>query len=527
MPKVLVVTENDAAPWLARTILWNKDVERVSASTPTAALEVARAFFPSLVVIDSAQPKAAAALARRLRAHAGTRRSSLVALCGTRAYRDDERTELRDAGINLVLSAPVDPARWNTDFERLLSVPRRLRMRFPVLYRPAGHWQAEPLEAEALDLSMGGMLLETGDPIALRSLLEVRFNLAGTSEELGAIGSIVRQLKGPPVRVGLRFLGFTGDSEERIGGVLAAVPPERNFGRYEPIGLIGEGSMGRVYRAYDPAAQRVVAVKTLKPEHLAAEGALTAEKELRRFRREAQAAARIVHPNIVTIFDVGDDYFVMELLEGATLQALIRKRGTLELEETCQILAPVARALDHAHARGTIHQDVKPANIIITTAGRVKLMDFGLAHLAAANNSGSGRFFGSPGYMAPEQITGEAASVQSDLYALAVTAYEALTGHRPFEGLGIAQILRGSVTMNAPPPSTWNPALPTACDEVFRRALAKEPELRLPSATAFVAALDPSAVSPDHDADAVVASRTLHVETSDPDAETLDLRHVD
>ena len=527
MPKVLVISENDVAPVLARTILWKKDVERVIASTESAAFEVARAFFPSLVIIDTCEPSAAARLARKLRGHAGTRRSSLVALCGAAIPAPNLEAELLAAGVNLLLSAPADPARWNSALERLLSVPRRLRMRFPVQFRPAADPSAEPQAAEALDLSMGGMLLETGSPIALRSLIEVRFRLPEVREELIAVGSIVRELKGPPVRVGLRFLGFTEDSEERIADVLASRPPERNFGRYEPMGLIGEGSMGRVYRAYDPAAQRVVAIKTLKPEHLASENAAAAEKELRRFKREAQSAARLVHPNIVTIFDVGDDYFVMELLEGATLQALIRKRGRLELEETCRILAPVARAIDYAHSRGTIHQDIKPANIIVTTAGRVKLSDFGLANPAAANNTGSGRFFGSPGYMAPEQITGEtAASVPSDLYALAVTAYEALTGHRPFEGIGISHILRGSATMDASPPSTWNPTLTPMCDAVFARALARDPELRLASATAFLASLDPSAVVPDYDADAVVASQTLHVDSADPEAETLDLRHA-
>jgi serine/threonine-protein kinase len=365
------------------------------------------------------------------------------------------------------------------------------------------------------------MLLETSAAVSLRSLLELRFNLPEVGDELGAIGTVVRQLKGPPARIGIRFLGFTGDSEEQIRGVLAAVPPERTFGRYEPIGLIGEGSMGRVYRAFDPAAQRVVAIKTLKPEHLAAEGA---EKELQRFRREAQAAARLVHPNIVTIFDVGDDYFVMELLEGTTLQALIREQGRLELEQAAEILAPVARALDFAHARGTIHQDVKPANIVITRSGRVKLMDFGLAHAATGSATGSGRFFGSPAYMAPEQITGDSASQQSDVYSLAVAAYEALTGHRPFEGLRVSHVLQGALSLTPPPPSAWNPVLAPEFDEIFGRALAKDPELRFPTATALVAALFPSAAITDREAGSSVAAPTLRVESSDPDAETMDLR---
>ncbi len=521
MPKVLIVSSTDLAPVLGKTLLWDRDVERVVASTPAVALDLARAFVPSLVILDAAEPRVASGLARRFRSHAGTRRSSIVAIHALTAPSSDDEEDLRDAGVNLLLSGPVNLPEWNTQLERLLSVPRRLRMRLPVAYRPAGESEASPAEAEALDLSMGGMLLETRAPVALRTLLELRFSLPEVADELAAVGTVVREMKGPPARVGIRFLGFSGDTEEQIRGVLASVPPERTFGRYEPIGLIGEGSMGRVYRAFDPAAQRVVAIKTLKPEHLAAEGA---EKELERFRREAQSAARLVHANIVTIFDVGDDYFVMELLEGTTLQALIKKQGPLEPDQAAEILAPVARALDFAHSKGTLHQDVKPANIVITRSGRVKLMDFGLARAASANVTGSGRFFGSPAYMAPEQINGEGSSQQSDVYSLAVAAYEALTGHRPFEGVRVSHVLQGAISLAPPPPSAWNPVLPPECDLVFKRALAKDPGLRFPTATAFVAALFPSAALTDRESSSSVAAQSLRVESSDPEAETIDLR---
>src|SRR5207249_1886667 len=163
--------------------------------------------------------------------------------------------------------------------------------------------------------------------------------------ESKAVGSVVQASGETPGRTGIRFLSFEGNVRDRLHATLAAVPPERTFGRYEVLGEVGEGSMGRVYRAFDPMARRIVAVKTAGPE---------AGEYLLRFRREAQAAARLVHPNIVTIFDVGEDYFAMEFLEGATLQAILRERGSLAVDEALRILGPVAAAMDHAHSKGTI-----------------------------------------------------------------------------------------------------------------------------------------------------------------------------
>src|SRR6185503_9273326 len=132
-----------------------------------------------------------------------------------------------------------------------------------------------------------------------------------------------------------------------------------HFGRYEVQEEIGDGAMGRVYRCFDPSMRRTVAVKTVKSEYLTRD---TAEDYLRRFRREAQAAGRLAHPNIVAIYDVGDDYFVMEYLEGATLQKILKARGKLPLDEAIPILAPLADALDYAHRSGIVHRDIKPAN---------------------------------------------------------------------------------------------------------------------------------------------------------------------
>ncbi|HSF04095.1 MAG TPA: serine/threonine-protein kinase, partial [Solirubrobacterales bacterium] len=224
----------------------------------------------------------------------------------------------------------------------------------------------------------------------------------------------------------------------------------RSFGRYEVVEEIGNGAMGRVYRGFDPLVRRSVAIKTVRSEHLATG---SADEYLRRFRREAQAAGRLSHPHIVSIYDVGEDYFVMEFLEGTSLEALLRQRVKLEVAEALRLLAPVADALDYAHKAGIVHRDIKPGNIMVLAEGRPKLMDFGVAHLDASVMTRAGEILGSPSYMAPEQIAGgEEVSARSDLFSLAVVAYEAVTGRKPFEGTSLTNIIYRVVHEDAPPP---------------------------------------------------------------------------
>jgi serine/threonine-protein kinase len=263
----------------------------------------------------------------------------------------------------------------------------------------------------------------------------------------------------------------------------------RQFGRYAVAGLIGEGAMGRVYRAFDPLANRAVAIKTIKREHLSQE---TTDKYMRRFRREAQAAGILSHPHIVGIFDVGEDYFVMELLTGKTLHELMAEKGRLAPAEALQILAPIADAVDHAHRNGIIHRDIKPANIMILPDGRPKLMDFGVARLEDSASTGTGQIIGSPYYMAPEQMSGDSpVTARADTYSLAVVTYEALTGQRPFRGDSVPAIVYKVVNENPQPPRKWNVDLPAVYDLVFARALSKDPMARPPTATEFMTGLVP------------------------------------
>ncbi len=276
---------------------------------------------------------------------------------------------------------------------------------------------------------------------------------------------------------------------------VTAPAPGHRFGRYEVQHEIAEGAMGRVYRAFDPLLRRAVAVKTVKPEALTKE---TTEEYLRRFRREAQAAGRLSHPNIVSIFDVSENYFVMEFVEGTSLQSLLAGRAPLPLAEAIRILAPVAEAIDYVHRFGIIHRDIKPANIMIQPDGRPKLMDFGVARLPASVATGSGPSFGSPAYMAPEQIADDPLTpltLRADLFSFGVVAYEALTARRPFQGESIPATVYQVVHEPAPPPRSLNEDLPPHHDEVFARALAKQAGDRYPNALAFVTELQTEGAS--------------------------------
>jgi eukaryotic-like serine/threonine-protein kinase len=266
---------------------------------------------------------------------------------------------------------------------------------------------------------------------------------------------------------------------------LAAEPaqgPER-IGPYEVRGLLGEGSMCRVYRAYDKAEGREVAVKVLK-------AIFTRDpRVVERFRREAAAGRRLGHPALVKLLDTGADYLVQELVEGESLAARLRRQGLIGPEAALPILAAVAEALDHVHSRAVVHRDVKPSNVLLERGGGAKLADFGIARLCWAPITGTGEVIGTPAYMAPEQLSRGLVHAQSDLYSLAVVAHETLTGVRPFRRPSLGALLQSIVTDEPPRASDVNPALPAAVDLVLSKALAKAPEKRYPDGGAFVAAL--------------------------------------
>ncbi len=260
------------------------------------------------------------------------------------------------------------------------------------------------------------------------------------------------------------------------------------IGRYEVLDEIGQGAMGTVYRARDPLIERTVAIKTVSLSELRQEGA-DAES---RFLREAQSAGRLSHPNIVTIYDVGEAdglaYIAMEYLSGATLRDLMNK-GPIPLDLALDTATQMAEALAFAHEHGVIHRDIKPANVVITgRRGRVKLTDFGIAHLVNSDRTQTGQMLGSPRYMSPEQAMGREIDGRSDIFSLGAVLYEMLTGHYAFDGASLPAIVYRVINETSVPAASLRPNLPAGLSSLLTRMLDKSPDNR-PDARALVNAL--------------------------------------
>jgi serine/threonine-protein kinase len=260
----------------------------------------------------------------------------------------------------------------------------------------------------------------------------------------------------------------------------------RSIGRYRIEALLGTGAMGEVYRAHDPAIDRLVAIKVVRPELVAGSGG---EQLLERFRREARAAGRRSHPNIVAIWDFGDDngtpFLVMELVEGQSLDQIVKSFGSLEPRRSVAIIIQVLSALGFAHGNGIVHRDIKPSNIMILPGDQVKVADFGIARLDASEFTIVGDLLGTPAYMAPEQLSGGPIDHRTDLFATGVILFEMLTGVKPFRGKSITEVIslmekRGPEDIRA-----LNPAVPEAMKHVIGKSVAFDPAQRYADAAAF------------------------------------------
>lgn len=245
--------------------------------------------------------------------------------------------------------------------------------------------------------------------------------------------------------------------------------------RYEIISRIGSGGMADVYKAKDHKLNRMVAVKVLKPE-------FREDKTfIRKFRTEAQAAAGLSHPNIVNVYDVGEDrgvyYIVMELVEGITLKDYIDRKGKLSVKEATSIAIQVSLGLEAAHNRNIVHRDVKPQNIIISTDGKVKLSDFGIAK-ATSSNTISSNVMGSVHYSSPEQVRGGYSDYKSDIYSLGITMYEMVTGRVPFDGDTTVAIAIKHLQEEIESPSKYTPNLPFALEQIILKCTQKSPDRR-------------------------------------------------
>lgn len=264
---------------------------------------------------------------------------------------------------------------------------------------------------------------------------------------------------------------------------------QTQIGRYQIVEELGRGAMGVVYRAFDPTIGRHVAIKTLLLDQNDPEA-------VQRFRREAQAAGVLSSPNIVTVYDAGQDggifYIAMELVEGETLQQLL-SRGPLPLDQSVSITEQVAAALDYAHGRQIVHRDIKPANIMIGPE-RVTVMDFGVARMAGTTLTRTGQALGTPSYMAPEIINGAAVDWRCDLFSLGALLYEMLTGRKPFTGENLNAVLYQILVVDPPPLTTLNPAFSSGLNFVILKALAKNPAERYQSGAELMADLKTPAI---------------------------------
>jgi serine/threonine protein kinase len=246
-------------------------------------------------------------------------------------------------------------------------------------------------------------------------------------------------------------------------------------GRYQIVAELGRGNMGVVYKAFDPVIGRTVAVKTMLTEGLSPED-YTEYRQ--RFQREAQAAGILAHPNIVTVYDFGDDqgvlYLTMEYLEGVSLQQLLQQQRMPSADRIIALFEQVCSALDHAHSHGIVHRDVKPANIMVLANGVAKVTDFGVAKMLTAGMTQSGHALGSPSYMSPEQVKGEELDGRSDIFSLGVILYEVLTGQRPFDGKNITTVIYKIISEEPVSPREINPAIHPGLCYVTGKALAKD-----------------------------------------------------
>lgn len=294
--------------------------------------------------------------------------------------------------------------------------------------------------------------------------------------------------------------GTAAEAVPETGTGTAEIPADTLIGKYCIRRLLGRGGMGTVYLAFDSLIEREVAIKLLSPE------LSSSADSLRRFLGEARSIGRLNHPNVVAIYSIdiwqGRYYLVMELLTGGSVADLAEKRGRLPFREAAALLAQAARGLAAAHEAGLVHRDVKPANLMLSRDGVVKVVDFGLSRVLDAVGSGpdqatrAGQIVGTPHFMSPEQFEGGAVNARSDLYSLGASFFRLITGEFPFQRCGtIVQLMKAHL-LDAPPAATAiDPEVPAEVDQIIQRCMAKRPDDRFQSAGELAAGFERLAAS--------------------------------
>jgi serine/threonine-protein kinase len=263
------------------------------------------------------------------------------------------------------------------------------------------------------------------------------------------------------------------------------------LGKYEILSTLGQGAMGVVYKGFDPLIERTVAIKTVRKDALSPKDL---EPLLSRFKHEAQAGGRLAHPGIVTVFEYGEDagtvYIVMEFVQGRELKDILDHNERLPLATTVNLITQLLEALAYSHAKGVVHRDIKPGNIIILEDGRIKVTDFGIAKIESSTLTQFGDVLGTPSYMSPEQFSGLPVDRRSDLFSTGVILYHLLTGEKPFPGNSMTTIMHRVMNTIPANVSDLNFQIPASFDQVVNKALAKKASERFQSAEAFAAVLN-------------------------------------
>lgn len=266
--------------------------------------------------------------------------------------------------------------------------------------------------------------------------------------------------------------------------------PRQQLAKYQIIQELARGGMGVVYKGFDPHIERIVAIKTIH-QHLLEQS--SGGKLLERFKREAQAAGRLTHPNVVMVYDYGEHrgtpYIAMEFVEGRSLEDYLKNDVRFTLELVVRIMTQILDALDYCHANGVVHRDLKPGNVILVGDSKVKIADFGIARIEASHLTQTGAVLGTPSYMSPEQFMGQTVDARSDLFSAGAILYELLTGEKAFPGNAMVTVMHKVVNVPPDDPSRINVHIPASFDRLTRKALAKRPDLRFQTASAFAEAL--------------------------------------
>ncbi|WP_207688442.1 serine/threonine protein kinase [Desulfonema limicola] len=272
---------------------------------------------------------------------------------------------------------------------------------------------------------------------------------------------------------------------------------ERNFtgpiklGKYMIRTEIGKGAMGIVYEGFDPFIERVVALKTIRKDLLDSK---EADNLLVRFRREAQAAGRLNHPNIVAVYDYDEDgdvaFIAMEFVQGRSLKEYFDNNERFDLSDIIKIMSQVLGALSYAHENGVVHRDIKPANIILTDNAQVKITDFGIAHIESSNLTQTGMIMGTPNFMSPEQFMGNRVDNRSDIFSAGIILYQFITGENPFDGRTMATIMHKVLNAEPVNPGDLNLHISSELNAVIKKAIAKKPEDRFQNAEDFFNSLN-------------------------------------